>query len=194
MLAKFYTNKLIQEIKVAILKKVDYIVIFAFSLHTFSWFKDALLVVGGDLIPPTNPMYILQNLWTWDIINCGLPNVILPRLFYLIYLVPMIFMQIGFKIFTAQRFYVVAMYFLSGSSMYFLVSQIETKPRLNKRVIALFSALFYMFNPYLLSSGIHSSILRLPTYGIIPLTLALCVKGLRVGNLSYAILIGILSQ
>jgi hypothetical protein len=163
-------------------KVTDYLLILVLSTFSLSWFEQNLLKIGGDFVLPLNPIsYVSRLFYTWNPwVDLGLPSDNLSKLpFYCFFAVLQI---LGCELLIAQKAYYFFVFFLSGTSMYYLMSTIVTSEKDGKeskesrRVICLFSALFYMFNPYTMIF-LHKPIIFL-VYALIPFILGLFIKGL----------------
>lgn len=177
------------------------IFILLMGLIPLIWFKDGLLITGGDFPIPLDPVGTLKAyLQTWfPYVFCGEPNMQLFMIF------PWfgfwaLFKALGFSLLSVNKFWFVFICMLTGLSMYYLVSVVFEKK--NYQLIALTASLFYMFNVYIM---LVTPLIATPIlYAGLPLILGLYIKGLGKGlgkglrekesSTKYAILIGIASQ
>jgi len=161
------------------------------GLLSITWFGDHFLVTGTDLVfPPSRWEAFLQTFYVWDTRSLGASN---PRL--LAWSIPQgVFLGIseviGLSLADSEKLWFYFQYTFAGLSMYYLsVTMVKSKYR---HFSGIFSAFFYMLNPYI-AIGITNFPNLLLTYTFLPLKLALFIKGIdeRKG-LRYAFLICVL--
>lgn len=151
---------------------MDVLVICLLGLCTAIWFKDDLLIAGGDFtFPLSRAKYFHQVLYTWQDFGLGAPSLnsnsnIIPHGIYLI-----LSESIGISLINSEKILFYFLFISAGLSMYYLTHVIT-----HWRLASLSSALFYMFNFYYMS-------MVLPTfwyyYTFLPLILALYIKALH---------------
>ena len=162
------------------------------GLTPLIWFKEGLLITGGDFPIPLDPVGTLKaSLYAWyPYVFCGEPNaqqfLIVPWFGFWA-----LFKSIGLSLLTINKLWFIFVFMLAGLSMYYLVSVVFEKEK--HQLIALVASIFYMFNVYIM--------VKIPSmatpllYGVLPLILGLCIRGLKKEKSStkYAVLIGIAS-
>lgn len=156
------------------------------------WFKDGLLITGGDFPIPLDPVGTFKSyLHIWfPYVYGGVPNtqqfMLIPWFGFWAF-----FKALGFSLLTVNKLWFIFIYITTGLSMYYLVSVVFNKEKF--QVIALIASIFYMFNVYIM---LVTLLLAAPLlYAGLPLILGLYIKGLKAEKSStkYSVLIGIAS-
>lgn len=162
-------------------EKFDYLAIFLLSLHVLFWFQGDLLWIGGDFGFPMN-QYLP---YVWYQLDCGYLTTTssLPLSAFFAFL-----RVLGLSLSAIEKVYFTVLTFLAAASMYYLTSVLLNSSHY-RRYAALTSSIIYMFNPYL-----FVSLIFLPMYAVLPLMLAVYVKGLRGEGLVQNALIFALSS
>ena len=175
------------------------IVIISFlSLVPLKWFRDGYTLTGKDFAIPINPTNFLlrYGLSTWySYVQMGFDSSygVLNRL-------PLwsIFAgldSLGFSLFNNEitKILFIGIFLLQGFSMYYLTSTLVNDKKY--RIGYIVSAIFYMFNPYIMVKWQNGNIETILTYSTIPMIFAFFIKGTENKKKSwkYAILIGLLS-
>lgn len=168
------------------------LLILLMGLTPLIWFKDGLLITGGDFPIPFDPIGTLKaSLPAWfPYVFCGEPNaqqfLIVPWFGFWA-----LFKALGFSLLTVNKLWFVFVFMLTGLSMYYLISVVFEKKKY--QLIALTASIFYMFNVYIM---IVIPLMATPVlYAGLPLILGLYIKGLKEekSSIKYAVLIGIAS-
>ena len=164
-------------------KIFDVMLILLLGLHVFIGLKKGLLYIHGDSGIPLNPIKDLNLVYLWQNMHGGIFWWNLISIFQLAFFA--VFEFVGLSLATNQHLFIYFAHTLAGVSMYFLTSSFQFK---GKRIIAILSAIFYMFSPWLLNyQGIY---VFLP-YCVMPLILGLFVRGItgKMGKVSSSLLI-----
>jgi hypothetical protein len=152
------------------------------------------LLSGTDLIPDTvidlqlDPVDALtRSLFMWDSrVFAGYSSSALTPYIFPVYSFFAFFSIFGLHAVIVERIWWTFIFFLSETSMYYLMSICG-----GKRISKIVPAMFYMLNPYILL-GMHEigRALLLP-YAVLPLILGLYIKGMSTEkNTKYAVLLG----
>jgi hypothetical protein len=159
----------------------DYILIFLLSTLVLFWFRDESIILGGDS-GHDFPLYPINNLlnkaYVWTGSNGGVVDLTSsPRLPFYVFFA--LFDALGLSLPSIEKIFFVFTRSLTGFSMYYLTSLLtESKPE--KRLVCIFSATIYMFNPFVfLITGAGWWTLNFLAYAGFPLILAFYIKGLR---------------
>ncbi len=181
---KFLSSKVKTFVDILLAHKIfDVILILFLGLHVFVGLKGGLLYIHGDSGIPLNPIKNLDLLYLWRNVYGGVFWWNLVSIFQLAFFA--FFEFIGLSLSNNQHFFIYFAHTLAGISMYFLTSSFQFKGR---RIIALISAIFYMFSPWLLNfQGIY---VFLP-YCVMPLILGLFIRGIsgKMGKIESSLLV-----
>lgn len=170
-------------------KKIPLLLILIAGLVPLLWFKNNLLIAGGDFPIPLNPTgnFFKSFFYTWyPYLYGGEPN---PQQFAIIpwFGFWSLLRTIGFSLLTINKLWFVSVFTLSGLSTYYLVSVIGGKKP--NGVFLFIAPLFYMFNLFIL---VVTPVMATPLlYSVLPLLLGLYIKGLeeKENSAKYVILI-----
>lgn len=160
--------------------------IFLLGLVCYFWFdyKNNLLAIGWDTIIPLNPISNLKYLYTWTDINNGI--VIISSLHF-IFLLYALLEKLHLSLTYSQFIHTYLIHVIGALGMYYL-SNVTFKKHPKKIIIALLSAVLYMFTPAFFNMYFAYS-----SFAFIPLILALFMDGLRrKNNLFFALAIGVI--
>jgi len=170
------------------MKKELIIVIVLGTVIPLSWFKDGLLIAGGDmgwLLDPGNFIDYFKYAWNIKFYNGGFinfsNNTLIPIVLFWAF-----FKYIGLSLLTIEKIWFVFLFLFPGLSMYYLMSEIYNKP-----LAKLISALLYMLNLYIIVTSPFQLNIK-PILIALPLIMAFWIKGLnnKNNNLNYSVLIG----
>lgn len=168
------------------------LIILILGLTPLFWFKDGYLIIPGECPIPLDPINTFKTfLYAWyPYIQSGQPNQMVAAIspWYGFWA---FFSLAGFSLQSIGKLWFILVFALAGLSMHYLASTVLEKGERN--VAVLVASVFYMFNAYLI---VMTPLRATPlAYTVIPLMLALYIKGLRDGRkgTKYAILIGIAS-
>ena len=173
-------------------KKVILFILFLLSLTPLLWFKDGLIIAGGDQSLFLRPTAGLKLAYLWDRFYqggtpSGFPFHLFPFLSFFA-----LFKTLGLAQVVAQKTWYVLLYLLPMLSMYYLYGASVSNKNNTSRLVA---SIFYLFNIYFFTMNP----LRSPDYFLIaaftPLMLGFCIKGLenQASRNKYVILIGLTS-
>lgn len=142
------------------------------------WFADGRLIGGGDHIFYYNPAYVFrENLFVWiDRINFGEPNYAVAFLFPFLSFFKF-FQLFGFNPYFSEIFWAIFLFLTPGLFMFLLVWDLLRKPSGWRLAGAFIAALFYMFNPYIMTDMLQIS--QRPVQLVLPLLVFLWYRGLR---------------
>jgi hypothetical protein len=160
-------------------RSTDFVLLAILGLLSFTWFEGDLLLSGGDFPFNFHPLQNFERYHsTWyDGVSTGLLNVqAIPQMVTFQSFLA-VSDAIGLPLFAAQRIIFYFLFTAGGMSMYFLTTTIlKGKER---RAAGLTSALFYMLNPFsmVILWGVPAVLLFF--YPIIPLVLALYIRGIN---------------
>jgi len=172
-----------------------FLILFLSVVFVLLWFRNGALAIGGDYVPPFHPLQWLERyLFAWNSwVDAGFhyPPVldIVPLLDDIILSTCAAF---GLTLSDSQKLYVALLYFVGSASTYYLTFTLMHKYK-GRRIISFFSALFYLYNPFLILNGYKSIVGSLVPRAFLPLFLGLYVKGLQTRNIKYAALVGLTS-
>ena len=179
-----------------LLKKYWPILIIAiFSLTPLLWFKNDLIIAGGDESILLNPGSMIKStFYAWNpIFNGG--NPVGDYQGNGAHLFPFIlfwtaFDKLGLSLVVIEKLWFVLTWFFSGLGIYYLC-QVLFKEKKESNLAGIFSSTLYLFNIYIMQYILMYTV-RLPIM-VLPWILAFTIKGLREYKLKYAALIAIAS-
>ena len=185
-------KKTVEKWRQILSEKKALLVILVMGLIPLIWFKNGLLIVGGDFSIPLDPIGTLKSLlhsW-YPFLFSGEPNPMVYSIspwfgFWAL------FKALGLSLLTVNKLWFIFVYMLTGLSMYYLVSVVFEKEK--HEVITLVASIFYMFNVYIMV--VTPSMATPILYAGLPLILGLYIKGLseEKSSTKYAVLIGLAS-
>lgn len=160
------------------------LIIFLFGLVPLVWFRQGLIIAGGDnstYLDPSASLYNYSYAW-FDKVDAGMPSLERPKVF------PFssfwyVGKNIGFSLVNIQRLWVVLHFMLPGFFMYLLILRLYKSSGKNSAVAGLIGATLYMFN-YLVMVDAFQVVLR-PTLTFLPLMLYFWIKGLAEKRFSF---------
>ena len=166
-------------------KSFPILVLLIFSLNPLLWFKDNLLIAGGDHTLFLNPGTIVRDYsFAWvSTVNAGHPNIAVCHIFpfgYFWY----ILQKLGLSNLMIEKLWLILIRFITAISIYSLAKYVTSNLKFSS-LIGIFSALLYLFNTFTMLE-----VLNVPmylTYMLLPLLLLLFMKGLDKGNSLYSI-------
>ena len=167
--------------------------IFIFGLTPLIWFKDGLMIAGGDHLEhldTSNLFYYYSFSWNSKF-NEGSPNLNISQVFpYILFWV--ILKKIGLSLVSIEKLWLVLTFLFPGFSIYYLIKTL-TKNRKNFYLSGITATFLYMFNLYIVLDPIHEVYRLVQVF--LPSMLAFWIKGLEEPNLSlkYSVYIGIIS-
>jgi hypothetical protein len=153
------------------------ILIFILGLIPLFYFRDGLIVTGGDEgYQLLSPNFQLSNSYVWDVVHgSGYYNPTYPML--VSYLIPLSFLNvIKVPLFISDALLLSFLFMSAGLSMYFLASSLSNR---KNNLVAVSSAIFYMFNAYNLLWWSSPDFVVLSAYAMYPLMFALFVRGIK---------------
>lgn len=162
------------------------------GLLPLTWFKDGLLIAGGDeygLLDPGALTESFKYVWNTKLINEGGIIFSIPRLFPMMYFWT-IFKSLGLSLISIEKLWFIFLFLGPGLSMYFLMSQIY-----NKSWAKVVASVLYMFNIFVVVSVPFNNNIK-PVLIALPLIFAFWIKGLNnvnKGYFKYAVLIALSS-
>lgn len=164
-----------------------YLILAASASIVFTWFRNDLLYIGGDIGHPLDPdLAISRLLNVWYYVDGG--GATWGATFYYQYLLFYVVLKLGLGIAIAQRLFIYSFFAIAGISMAYLLAIFL--PRKQHRTAAhLIGALSYQFSPAILRFQDNS--IWFP-YAVAPLIFALFVKLTRSNKLSDQIKLSIL--
>ena len=152
------------------------LLILIIGLISITWFRGNYLIKGGDSFVTLSPSFALKEssqVWAPWATGVPFPLNVLGFFFNL----QMIFLEsLGISLVTQQKILYYVFFTIGGLGMYALFSTLVTGE--NKQIGSLGAALFYMMNPYALSVIWGRQTGAFLTYGLMPVFLALFIKGL----------------
>jgi hypothetical protein len=150
------------------------------GLLPLSYFGGGKIILGGDPgYQLLSPVFQVQNCYVWDTVHAfGYYNPTYPLL--LSYLIPFSLLSaIHVPLFISDALLLSFFFMISGLSMYFLVGSLYTKKNNFAIVAAVSSAIFYMFNAYIMEQWSAPDFVFLSAYAMYPLLFALFVRGIK---------------
>jgi len=169
------------------------VIIFIFGLTPLIWFKDGLIIAGGDHLEhldTSNLFYYYSFSWNSKF-NEGSPNLNISQVFpYILFWV--VLKKIGLSLVSIAKIWFILTFILPGLSIYYLIKTLARDKR-NYYLAGIICAFLYMFNLYLVLDPVHE-VYRL-VQAFLPLILAFWIKGLEQESflLKYPIYIAIAS-
>lgn len=168
---------------------IDVLILFLFSIIPFREIGWSGLLLYFDAGFPIRPVdAFLQHLYLWHSLVLGqVPIAYQPMSpYYFILAVPS---YLGVPIEIIERVFLVSIFASGGIATYYLASIL-----IKSRVAALSSGLFYMFNPFMMCFLRDLKIPQLFLSSLLPIFLALYIKGCTVrGNRKYVIALALVS-
>ena len=168
------------------------IILFVLSLLPFYWLRGGLFVAAAEsglyLYHSSRSFHQCLSLW-WDKISLGFPMAKnLPSIPF--HGAMALLDQAGISLHLKQIILYGAILFCSGVSMYFLVWIAVENTFKHRRIIALFSAFFYLFNSFVMINFWHRFTTFLWMIPFPPLILAIYIYGLKRRNNKAVYLLG----
>ena len=165
---------------------VDIIFVFTMGLLSLGWFKEDLLVAGGDWNLLSFPDYArYYYIWEYGISTGVINSRVFPLIPFSIFL--LVSEKMGFSLVTTEKIIFYFIFTSCGLSMYYLTSSL-VNGRI-KRIACLLSAFFYMLNPYTRTFIWHDVTLFAFLYAFLPLILAMYIKVVEKKQVKYVILL-----
>lgn len=169
--------------------------IWVLGLVPLLWFKNGFLIDGFDFVFPLNPAdNLIRRSFVWDdrLLGGWDGAQFVPHLFP-DGVIAALLRGMGLSLISIEKLLFVVLFVLPGLSMYYLASSLARDDR--RHMIGLVSAIVYMFNPYTLIQWHDGHEGLLLGYAVMPLLLALYVKGLsdQRGSTKYGLCIGLAS-
>jgi len=164
-------------------------VILLVSLISITWFRGNFLIKSGDSFISLSPIYQLKiDSFMWFPVG-GIQRVQVEYTYYP-YLLFMAFLQnIGMSLASSEKILFYLLFASSGLSMYYLITVVFAHKE-QKVLIGLTAALIYMMNPFTLINIWGSSLTTIVfAYPLLPLSLALFIKGLNTKKFRYTFLL-----
>lgn len=169
------------------------LIIFIFCLTPLIWFKNDLIIAGGDHLEhldASNLFYYYSFSWNAKF-NEGTPNLNISQIFpYVLFWV--VLKGIGISLANIEKLWLILLNIIAGFSIYYLI-KILLKNKNRFYIPAIVASFLYIFNLYLVLDPVHE-VYRL-VQAFLPLILAFWVKGLEQESflLKYPIYIAIAS-
>src|SRR2546428_1468923 len=171
--------------------RIFILLLFLVALTRLIWFSGGTLA-GGDLLVPINaPSYVVDRLFTWNTIDLGMPSGLVARLFNPFVGAVAISQYLTGTAVYGEALYVILFTFLSGMSIWWLVG-IFSDLSLSARALFV-GSLFYESSPFLINDGLHTSVLFLHAYALIPLIVYLVARALKERRESFAIIAALMT-
>lgn len=170
----------------------DLLLIALLGLAPLIWFRGQPLINGADFALSLDPVNkFIRHTYAWNDHQFAgwdhTPSI--PGLFpFLAFFA--FFSYLGVSVMHAERLWFALSFILPGLSMYYLTATLD-----KRRVTRLASAIFYMFNPYVIVHWHDGRVFMLLAYGILPALLGMYIKGLskRGKSIKYAMGIALAS-
>jgi len=169
------------------------VIIFIFCLTPLIWFRDELIIAGGDHLEnldASNLFYYYSFSWNAKF-NEGTPNLNISQIFpYVLFWV--VLKGIGISLANIEKLWLILLNIIAGFSIYYLI-KILLKNKDRFYIPAIVASFLYIFNIYLVLDPVHE-VYRL-VQAFLPLILAFWIKGLEQESflLKYPIYIAIAS-
>ena len=169
------------------------LIIFIFCLTPLIWFKNDLIIAGGDHLEhldASNLFYYYSFSWNAKF-NEGTPNLNISQIFpYVLFWV--VLKGIGISLTNIEKLWLILLNIIAGFSIYYLI-KILLKNKDRFYIPAIVASFLYIFNIYLVLDPVHE-VYRL-VQAFLPLILAFWIKGLEQESflLKYPIYIAIAS-
>ena len=168
---------------------ISILAIFVIGLISISWFRGTFLIDGLDRsFPPDRIAFFQRGFSFWDTFILGSSNPrnfagLLPTNLFLV-----ISQLVGLSLVNAEKIWFYFLFSFSGISMYYLAITLSSIKY--RQIVGLTSALFYMFNPFVMISVVPQMWIYII---FLPLVLAFFIKGIQGKyNLSYVFVICII--
>ena len=169
------------------------LIIFIFCLTPLIWFKNDLIIAGGDHLEhldASNLFYYYSFSWNAKF-NEGTPNLNISQIFpYVLFWV--VLKGIGISLTNIEKLWLILLNIIAGFSIYYLI-KILLKNKNRFYIPAIVASFLYIFNLYLVLDPVQE-VYRL-VQAFLPLILAFWIKGLEQESflLKYPIYIAIAS-
>ncbi len=167
-------------------EQLPFVVLLGVALIRLLWFQGNVLADGDLLIPIDAPGYLEERWFTWNAIELGMPSGLPARL-----LNPLLDLAAVSQIATGSAVYGEAAYlvlftFLSGLSIWWLTSYLSESRRSTPSLLV--TSLFYMSSTFLINDGVHTAILFLHSYALIPLIIYLLIRAIKEHDTRFVII------
>lgn len=166
------------------------IIIALLSCIPFLWTYG--IISGGDVFFPVNFLnlvHIYVNMWNYQI-YLGIPSATYINTIFPYFAIGSFLQMLGIPAVIIQKIGLTLLFFISGFSMYYLLSHILNEKYKN---IIFIPTIFYMFNPFFMVLLNPPNTGALLGYALTPLLLALFMEGLKKCHIKYAVFIGLVS-
>ncbi len=166
-------------------------VLLGIALIRLLWFQGNVLADGDLLIPIDAPGYLGERPSTWNTVELGMASGLVARLLNpLMVLLAVSQMTAGSAVF-GEAAYVVLFTFLSGVSVWWLADYLSEGRK--STLSLLVTSIFYASSTFLINDGLHTAILFLHTYALIPLIVYLLLRAAREGRGEFVVAASFLS-
>ncbi|NVM21688.1 MAG: DUF3367 domain-containing protein [Desulfobacterales bacterium] len=155
------------------------------ALWRLVWFSGSQGVLAvGDFVVSANPYQFWSRLFSgWWGNELGMPNTLLPRIFYPQWTIMGPLNGVGLSPLTAEIIFVVLLSFVAAFSMFYLTRQLFPK----ERRVAFFATFAYMLSTQLMVGGLQSAVMHLPFFAFTPLTVLIALKAIKNKSFKYAL-------
>lgn len=181
-----------ERVKKFLLNNIGFFFVVLVGLLPLTWFKNGLLIAGGDeyaLLDPGALTEYFKYAWNIKLVNEGGVIFSIPKLIPMLYFWTF-FKFLGLSLIVVEKLWFIFLFLGPGLSMYYLMSQIY-----NKNWAKVVSSILYMFSLFVVVAVPFNSNIK-PVLIALPLMLALWIKGLnseKGAYFKYAILIALSS-
>jgi len=159
---------------------LNFLVIAFFALTPLLWFRDGLLIAGGDGPVFLDPVNYLQSFVRYPVTHL---NGVMPFEVCLIFPFLLFFKVcqcLGLSLLASEKILFVAYFLGAGMSMNYLMSVVYEGDTLFARIARLIASLFYMFNYFVIL--LTPLLAQFLAYVLLPLVLGLYMRGIRQGT------------
>jgi len=171
------------------------ILIFLLSLIPLLWFKNNLILAGGDESILINPGAMLKStFYAWNpVYNGGNPTGDYQG--SVAHLFPFVLFwatlaKLGLSLVVIEKLWFISVWFISGLGIYFLVKTVFGKKE-NWQIFAIVAATMYLVNLFIMQYPLMYTV-RLPIM-VAPWMLAFMIAGLRENKIRFSIYFGLIS-
>jgi len=166
--------------------KLYFTFLLSVALVRLVWFQGRVLAGGDLLVPMDSPGFLRARLSTWDTVDLGMPSGLVARVFSPLYgLVALSQVATGSAVY-GEAIFLVGFTFLAAVSVWWLTDYLADSKR--SRISLLVTSLFYECSMFLINDGLHTTILFLHTYALLPLIAYLMMRATSEGRHRFAII------
>ncbi|MDP8261821.1 MAG: hypothetical protein P9M13_00780 [Candidatus Ancaeobacter aquaticus] len=155
--------------------RFNILIIFVLSLVPLMWFREGLLIAGGDGPLFLNPVNYFQNFVRYPVSDISGVHAFEVNLIFPLLIFYYIFEAAGVSLIVTEKTLFVLYFFVAGTSMYYLMTVLLKSDKKYDNFAKLIAAVFYMFNYFVIL--VNPLLTQFIAYTLMPLILGLYIKG-----------------